>query len=321
MKKFYFSLLFLAFILCCCIGCSKFKGGQSVPSYIQIDTIQLQIPGAVALHGVTPSAKISDAWVYVDDVFIGAFELPAKFPVLHKGDCRITVRPGVLLNGINTTRERYPFYENYEQNFILKEDSVTNLDNVKVDFKPITTNEGNYFVKMVINENFEDINTVFDTMSGSDVMIIRESTSQLFSDQELQAQKVYYNNWVGKITLDADHPSCSIIVKDKYDEMPHINYLPDAYQAVFVEFDYRSNNGFMIGTETYYGTTSEYNDFLGVYANSNWTKMYVNLTNRIINDQTNGADAFKIYFFAELEDGNSTAEIYIDNIRWIHFIN
>lgn len=320
MKKFYFPLLFLVSILCCNIGCSKFKGGQSVPAYIQIDTIQLQVPGSVALHGVTPSAKISDAWVYVDDVFIGAFELPALFPVLHEGDCRITVRPGVLLNGINTTRERYPFYENYEQNFILKKDSVTKLNDVKVNFKPITTDEGNYYVKMIVNENFEDINTVFDTMSGSDVMILRESTSQIFSAQELQDQKVFYNNWVGKITLDAEHPTCKIIVKDKYEDMPHINYLPDAYQAVFIEFDYCSNNSFMVGTETYYDSSSEDNDFLGMYSNSKWTKMYVNVTNRIINDQTYNADAFKIYFIAELDQENTTAEIYIDNIRWIHFI-
>ncbi|MDD4847381.1 MAG: hypothetical protein PHR53_01255 [Bacteroidales bacterium] len=320
MKNLYFT-----FITCLLIlmiqGCSKFEGGQSVPAYISIDSIQLQIPGTVSLHGITPSAQISDAWVYVDDILIGAFELPATFPVLHHGDCRITIRPGVLLNGINTTRERYPFYENFENNFILKEDSVTKINPVNVNFKPITTNDGNYYVKIIANENFEDINTIFDTMTGSSTMIVRESTSQIFSESDLPAKKILYNNWVGKISLDTEHPTCKIILKDKYEDMPIISYLADDYQAVFVEFDYLSNHDFMIGTETFYNTSgSEYNDFLGTYSNSQWKKLYVNLTNRIINDQNNNADAFKIYIIAELAAGETSAEIYIDNIRWMHFI-
>ena len=54
---------------------------------------------------------ITDAWVYVDDGLIGAFELPATIPVLAEGKHKLEIRPGIKLNGISSTRAPYPFYQ------------------------------------------------------------------------------------------------------------------------------------------------------------------------------------------------------------------
>lgn len=315
-------LIFISILpLCFLSSCSKFEGGQSVPAYIQIDTISLKIPGAVALQGVTPSSLIKDAWVYVDDVLIGAFELPALFPVLHKGDCRITVRPGVLLNGMITTRDQYPFYENYEATFRLTEDSITILNNVSVYHKTVTSSGTGYYVKFGFNENFEGGN-VFDTISGSQLSVIaHENTANIFSQNELTAQRVFYENWVGKISLDENNSSCSFINKDKYEDIPYLNYMADGYKAVFLEIDYKSDNTICIGTRSYSGDVYSDNDFMYLSPRDSWRRIYINLTNRIISDQASGADAFQIYLKATLDTGNTTAEILIDNIRLVHFTN
>src|SRR5204863_2517430 len=70
------------------------------------------------------SINVADAWVYVDGTIIGTFELPALFPVLHSGSHRLTVRPGILIDGIASTRTVYPFYEGF--------DTVVNFESEKI---------------------------------------------------------------------------------------------------------------------------------------------------------------------------------------------
>lgn len=312
MKKFYFILSCFLIILS---GCSKFKGGQSVPSYIQVDTIGLTYSSSSEVQ--CKSAKIIDAWVYVDDNLIGAFELPATFPVLSRGKHKITVRPGVLLNGLNTTREKYPFYTFFEQEFLLTEDSITKISNINVEYRPSSpSQEDYYYTKFAFKEDFEDANSIFDTINGSATIIERFRTSQL---SPIPPQG-FYEEWVGKIELDKEHNNCQVILRDKYEEIPDISYMADDYKAVFLEIDYCSSDSFYIGTRSYYGNTFSDNDFLGLYpTNNKWNKVYVNLTNRILNDQLDGADGFKIYIVAELGFGKTTGLIYLDNIRLLHF--
>lgn len=313
MKQNLIFTVIYCFILLLFGSCSKFKNGQSVPSYIQIDTIGLTY--SVSSEIQYKSAKITDAWIYVDDNLVGAFELPAKFPVLSNGKHTIRIYPGVLLNGMNTTREKYPFYTYFENDFTLVEDSVTKIDDVFIEYQPSIAQEGYYYVRFGFKEDFEDANSVFDTMSGSSTVVERFRTNQLST---IPPQGLYAE-WVGKISLDRDHDNCQIILRDKYEDIPNISYMSDAYQAVFLEIDYRSNNSFVIGTRTYNGSTSNDNDFFVVHPSESWNKLYLNLTNRILNDQLSSADGFKIYITTTLDSGISSAEIYLDNIRLVHF--
>lgn len=317
MKKTSFLLVSIIILFCITICCSKFKGDQTVPAYIQIDTIELIT--SASIMGITTSAKIVDAWVYVNDDLIGAFELPATFPVLSNGKRKISILPGVLLNGNSTTRERYPFYTMFEQELILKEDSVTKINNIRVQYKPTSSLDESYLVKFATKEGFEDINTAFDTI-GSLVKDERFPTSQLFAAQELEAKKKLYGDWVDKISLTKTNNFCKMLLKDKYDELSLIYNLPNTFQAVFIEIDYCSNNSLVIGTKSYYGAVETDNDFLVLRSSNNtWKKAYINLTNRLNNDQLSNADAFKFYIVAALDSGNESAEIYIDNVRWVHF--
>ncbi len=57
-------------------GCEKKDDASLVPSYLYIEKIGLN----TQYEQGTASHKITDAWVYVDETLIGAFELPATIP-------------------------------------------------------------------------------------------------------------------------------------------------------------------------------------------------------------------------------------------------
>ena len=108
MRKFYrFDVLFLSFIFLSLSSCEIYNPSEDEPSYIHIDSISLTTD--YTAYG-TASHKITDAWVYVDNELIGAFELPANVPVLKSGVHNINIRPGIKLNGIAATRSYYPFF-------------------------------------------------------------------------------------------------------------------------------------------------------------------------------------------------------------------
>src|SRR5438045_9346172 len=92
------SLLLLSLVAC--------KKGDKVASYVDIPVVALQATDAQG--GAT--SKVTDAWVSVDDHFIGVWELPAHVPVLATGEHRITVVPAIKRNGTFDDRLRYPFY-------------------------------------------------------------------------------------------------------------------------------------------------------------------------------------------------------------------
>ena len=101
---FCFSLLLLMDFLYS--SCQKtFKA--ETPSYLNIEKIDLLISNA---SQGTVSNKISDAWVFADDNFLGVYEMPATFPVLINGVHSLKIIPGIKDNGIAASRVQYPFY-------------------------------------------------------------------------------------------------------------------------------------------------------------------------------------------------------------------
>ena len=97
----------LRYLISCCVAllfssivlssCNNFKGSQEIPAYIHIDTFLFTTN--YGLEGAA-SHKITDAWLYIDDDIQGCYELPATIPVLERGNHRVTIIPGIKLNGI-----------------------------------------------------------------------------------------------------------------------------------------------------------------------------------------------------------------------------
>jgi hypothetical protein len=109
--RYIFSLFIASmFALMIFSSCNNFEGSQEIPAYIHVDTFLLttnyEIEGAA-------SHKITDVWLYIDNNLQGCYEMPATIPVLERGKHKITIYPGIKLNGISSTRTINPFYKPY----------------------------------------------------------------------------------------------------------------------------------------------------------------------------------------------------------------
>ena len=159
-------LLGLLFLAATASSCNKFEGSQTVPSYIHIESVEVDSLTDYFTYGAN-THKITDAWVFVDDNPVGCFELPATFPVLKSGPHKVAVYGGIKVNGISASRDRYPFYmPRIYQNVNLVEDSILNLSPA-VSYYPI--GEG---VDVAWMEDFENANTLLPD-SDSDTSMVR----------------------------------------------------------------------------------------------------------------------------------------------------
>src|SRR3989337_3990814 len=108
-RKFVRSSYFVGIIGGIGLACNK---EEPIPSYIHIDAINLSTN--YTIEG-SSSNKILNAWIYIDDQSVGAFELPCTVPVLAVGSHEIKIQAGIKENGIDATRIYYPFYEIVKQ--------------------------------------------------------------------------------------------------------------------------------------------------------------------------------------------------------------
>ena len=91
-------------------SCNLIDPEEAVPSVIYIDELSLNVnPG----EG-TDSHKITEVWVYTNGQMLGAFDLPARIPVLNQGNTDVLMFAGIKNNGISSTRIRYPFYTTFD---------------------------------------------------------------------------------------------------------------------------------------------------------------------------------------------------------------
>lgn len=60
------------------------------------------------------SSKIVDAWVSIDNKYLGTYGLPVTFPALAEGNYKISFRAGVQVNGMTDNRAAYPPFATFD---------------------------------------------------------------------------------------------------------------------------------------------------------------------------------------------------------------
>lgn len=274
-------------------SCEKKNDPDLVPSYLFIDRIGL----SSNYDQGTSSHKITDAWVYVDEVLIGAFELPATVPILKKGLQKITIRPGIKINGISNTRSIYPFFTNIEKSVVLVQDSVIRISDTLVTYR---TNVGFPWL-----ENFDLSGVSLDTTSKSTVGIIRNNNPEF-----LYNYKTEDNYYSALIRMTGDTSIFEATTIGKYD-------FPDNGGAVFLEMNYISNQTLVVGVFYMSNGYRVQRPLLYLNKSDYWNKVYVNLT--VPKYDTPGATDFQIFFGAQKEEGIDEALIALDNLKLVHF--
>ena len=268
-------------------SCEKFSGDQKIPAYINIDSISLTTEYSV--EG-SASHNITDAWIYVDDELIGAFQMPARPPVLKSGIHRITVLPGIKKNGIAATRIKYDFYNHIISTMRLQEDSVTNLSIRNTTYTATS--------EFLWKEDFEGVSISLDTTGGSLARLEKTPSG---------SPMTFEGSHSALVILDSSHNFFECMSHNEY-EIP--------FAPVFLELNFNCSNPLTIGVFLY-GTSILYQVpilTLNV-TNAIWKKIYIDLTTSL--NAYSSVSSFRIYMGTYKTGDADQTDLLLDNIKLV----
>jgi len=277
-------------------SCEKFEGGQTIPSYISVDSFHLVANPLLEL-GV-PTQNISDVWVYVDDIMIGAFEIPAeRIPVLAEGLHKLTLIAGIKYNGMSGTRGPYPFYEPaIDTTFMLIIDSI-----VKVN--PTITYYNTTYAAWY--EDFEDGTISLKSSEESDTIM------ELYTFDTVHP---IYGDACGVASLDSVQ---DILEVATYQEGVIGIELPKTSAPVFLEMEYSVNYSVVVGLFVIQEGVQILRHPVVVLnpTDGEWKKIYINMTPAV--SYYFNADYFSVFFRVDRTSVTDTAIIKLDNLKLI----
>jgi hypothetical protein len=299
-----FKLKNTAFLFCLglffCLAfasCDLVNPEEQLPAYLDINKFDFSI---TAEQGID-SEQITDAWVFVNDISLGIYQLPATVPVLELGNQKISIFPVIRENALPSAPIIYPFYQRFEQNLELVADQTFTI-------QPTTSYIKNAVFEMV--EEFEDANHRLNGGDPNALQIVEASNVSL------------HGKGVGQILLNgADE--VTFTSSATFTDLPTTGNL-----AVFLELDYKANVEFEIGLV---GLNS--NPTQPVNATSykitlcpidQWNKLYLNFQEDLEFSQL---PAYKLAFRVSNKNtgctpfNDVTPEVLIDNLKFIRFQN
>lgn len=283
-------------------GCNNFDGDQTIPAYIKIEGFDLvENPNlSVPQNDGFLTNEIKDVWVYVDNTFVGAFPLPCSVPVLYEGKHKVDIRPGVLYNGMQGTREAYPFYTTIVDSLELVPGKEVKFTKREIMYNQTKCQFPNLY------ELFESPYTGFERADVTDD--IAERMTVISNDS------VSYGNACGAIYFSSDG-------KNKYISIDSV-YCTN-HNGTVLELDYHSNIPFEVGIYGKNPSSSSYQYVSAMRiipnAGKGWQKMYI-LLNKVWSNLSY-PNYYRFYFEAVNPDGKINTFIHLDNIKIVHYPN
>jgi hypothetical protein len=269
-------------------GCEVINPSDPIPSYLIIEPYQLTTSSSEGSN----SEKLTEAWLYVNSEFLGAYSLPATVPVLAAGQSEVILFPGVRLNGIASTPDIYPFYTTYEVDTVL-------IPSEKVVLAPKIKYSENVAFSAV--ENFDFNHPLLNDLDGDPMTQVVLSTEDVFEGEAS-----------GKIVLTAEHPDIQVSTILQYTDLP-TNGTP-----VFLELNYRNNVEFALGVIGIEINPPGISDYFYVFnQQEEWNKIYIELTERL---RVSQFQKYQIAFRANFNSSSGESNvIYLDNLKLVHF--
>ena len=277
--KYFFILIPFLFIRC-------IKEQQKV-SWLRIEKWELLPNPEANFDQGELTHNFNQVFLNMDGKIIGTFELPAKVPIIGEGIHNFILIPGVVNNGINATKVRYPFMTLYDVDFELKlEDTVT--------MHPTT----------MYGENVEFLIEDFESPG---IRIIDDGGSASLK-RSAEEGILKWGNFMGKVILN-DQDSLWLARTDF-----GISF-PKQGANVYLEIDFITTNPVI--TSVISGGPSGVEEDVNIQLNARddlkWRKMYIDLK-EIVSFRQN-ATVNEIGFtalFNKLADENV---IYLDNVK------
>ena len=281
-------------------SCSKEQFKAEIPSYLKITAIDLETD---TFDG-SDSQKITDAWITMDGIFLGAFEIPCTIPILADGEHEFAISAGIKANGISATRIRYPFYSICN---LFYEDSIEPALGKKLHLyrdSTITVSATTTYTdntNFLFIENFEDAGLIIKPSAESDTTLQKTYSDSL----------VFEGNGSGLVELDSVNDFFELINSEFVS-------LSSIYNDNMLELNYKCDHSFKVGIAMKSAETGEIVRFEALHIDSSyvWNKIYVHMTNQVNLGTTD--DEFGIFIGMRKSTNVETANFYFDNIKWLH---
>jgi hypothetical protein len=266
-------------------SCNLINPAEPLPGYLQVEPFTVQ---ASAAYG-SGSNRITDVYVVVDNVSLGAYSLPALFPVLETGYRRVTLSPGIMVNGISNLRGLYPFYESYSVDVLLEPGQRLRLDPV--------VQYGDATVSWL--EDFENAGFSLEATSSSQAPLTGFPAGD---------PAIYEGGNSGRVELASPATVFDLVTTG--------DFVLKTNTYIFLEIDYRCNNAFGIGVSGNFGSTTQRRAVVIVNPKETWNKLYVDLSAGVASAPN--AINYKVYLAGERDPAVTAAYFYFDNLKLLH---
>jgi len=291
MRKNKGEWVFLAFFLAfCCWGCSEGLEAD-IPTFLVIDEFEFT---TVDSQG-SASSFIRDVWVYENNEFLGAFELPATVPVIGEGERQVTLFPGIREDGSSERPRLFFLYDTDTFSYDAKSGE-------EIYYKPSTTYDER--IRFSFIEDFEDGNLFAADFDGNDSTGLVRTTDEVFE-----------GNYSGKIAVTDSFPAVVVGTANAFGP-----FLERGTQ-VFFEFDYNCDVPLTIGYLGLDGQGQQV-DFLKVtlLPTEGWRKAYINFSEEFRLDQVVAAQMLiRVDLDERFGQSGDQGRALLDNLKLIHF--
>lgn len=276
--------LWLLFFFLSLVACDLGEGVEPVPYYVFCDEYAFT---SGASQG-TGRHQFRDMWLFANDRYLGAYEMPARFPVVDVFPLRLRFIPGIRRNGSQNEPTRFPFVEPYE---ITIDQASQLVDTFRPEFKYASD------VAFPVIEDFDRFHFFNIDQDGNPETKISLSTPEdAFEGQNS-----------GQIRLTRENP----VLATWNDLTAKIPVTPN---QVFLELHYKSDIPFYIGFIGLKGNETENLINALVLPKDQWNKIYFDFT-----DITNlsRSESYRVGITASFiaDSAKTEQNILIDNIK------
>lgn len=269
-------------------ACDIINPDEPIPAFVKIDGFDYDAQGG------SSSTNLTNAWVIVNQDFLGAFEMPKVFPVLAEGNTEFIIDPGININGIASTPGIYPMYERF----------ATSVDLIPGDTVTIVPETGYK----------SDVRVLFEETFNQGVSRFSELDVTTIDPNEGAAS--------GYIQLNKDDLPSVASASDLLEEFPAQNQGFVAY----LEMDYKADVPLFVGLTGYDVQNNVVFTELtyGLNAKDEWNKVYFDFTEvfNLLNQSNTARYEIRISAQIPLNNGEfilENAEIRVDNIKLLAF--
>jgi hypothetical protein len=274
-------------------GCDRET--EPIPSYIRIDSISVK---TLAGQG-NPIHEISALNVYIDEQFIGVYEIPCTLPVLFTGKHKLSVIPSVRINGVVNQHVVHRLFKRADTTIDLMEGKITAAGNIILQYKDN--------IEFPWVEDFEDGNSELVRLYSA-----KGDTSYITTEAFSLNGRYEGNTRCMKVVIAAADTAKTVDMAS----FKYFGNLPFMGTDIMLEFDIKTPVPVQVAMIRKNSSGKLYLPYLYLFeTGGKWKRFYINLIYELYN-QPADTEIQLLISPIKTEEIKTEQIILIDNIRF-----